>query len=79
MSGPKPGPGAVSAEARPPASWLGLARTIAWGLFGVRKASAHQSDLGRVNPLHVVAAALVGLIVLVALLVAAAHWMAGSP
>lgn len=59
-------------------SWAQLARSVAWGLLGVRKASAHEGDLARVQPLRLVAAALLGLIVLVALLAGLAHWVAGG-
>ena len=61
-----------------PSTLGGLARTVAWGLFGVRRSGAHQADLGRVNPLHVVLAGVVGLMLVVAVLIGMAHWFAGN-
>lgn len=64
------------AEAKPNRGFWRLMRVVAWGFFGVRKASSHQSDLARISPLHIVLAGLIGFVVLIAVLVAAAHWMA---
>jgi hypothetical protein len=72
-------PEASHAEEGASASTVGgLARTVAWGLFGVRRSGAHQADVGRVNPLHVVLAGLIGLVLVVTLLIGMAHWFAGS-
>lgn len=73
---PEAQPGESDAPAGP--SFGRLLRTVAWGFFGVRKGSAHRSDLAKVNPLHVLIAGLIGMVVLVAVLVGAAHWMAGT-
>jgi len=74
-----PGAGSGESEAAPAGPSFGrLLRTVAWGFFGVRKGSAHRSDLAKVNPLHVLIAGLIGMVVLVAVLIGAAHWMAGT-
>jgi hypothetical protein len=43
-------------------------KAVGWSFFGVRKNSAYQEDLGKLNPLHIV----VGLVLLVRHVVATA-------
>lgn len=50
-------------------------KVVAWGFFGVRKASAHRADLAGVSPLHVALGGLLGLVLLVLVLVAVVHWV----
>lgn len=57
---------------RPKASKASLwdtAKAVAWSFFGVRKNSAYQEDLGKLNPLHIIAVAFVAVIVFVVALV----------
>jgi len=56
-----------------------LSRTIkavAWSFVGIRKNSEYQEDLGKVNPFHIIAAALVGVALFVAALIALVNWVA---
>ncbi|WP_213955148.1 MULTISPECIES: DUF2970 domain-containing protein [unclassified Variovorax] len=36
-------------------SLLRAIKAVAWGFFGVRKNSAHQEDVARLTPLHIIA------------------------
>ena len=53
----------MSAEKR--SSVLRTVKAVAWGFFGVRKNSAYQEDIARLNPLHIVAVGLVAAMVFV--------------
>jgi amino acid transporter len=48
---------------------------VAWSFLGIRRTSDYQDDLRKLNPLHIVAAALVGVAVLVGALVLLVHWV----
>lgn len=67
------GSGKPSVQAATP---LGTVKTVAWAFFGVRKRNDHDRDT-RVNPLVVVAAGFVGVILLVAALIVLVNWVAG--
>jgi hypothetical protein len=50
----------------------GTVKAVCWSFFGVRKKSAYQDDLSKLNPLHIIAVAfamvivfIVGLVLLV--------------
>ncbi len=56
-----------------------LARTVkavAWSFIGIRKNSAYQEDLGKLNPFHIIAVALVGVALFVGGLIALVNWVA---
>ena len=40
-------------------------KAVGWSFFGVRKNSAYQEDLGKLNPLHIIVVAFVAVIVFV--------------
>ncbi|MFC5496014.1 DUF2970 domain-containing protein [Caenimonas terrae] len=54
---------------------LHTAKAVAWSFIGIRKNSAYQDDLARLNPLHVVLVALVAVVLLVVGMVALVHWV----
>jgi amino acid transporter len=56
-------------------SLLHTVKAVAWSFLGIRKNSEYQNDLSRLNPLHIVAVALVGVLLLVLGLVALVHWV----
>ncbi len=58
-------------------SLLQTVKAVAWAFLGIRKNSDYQSDLGRLNPFHVVAVALVAVALFVGGLIALVHWVAG--
>jgi hypothetical protein len=57
---------------------MSLARTVkavAWSFFGIRKNSDYQEDLGKLNPIHIVVVALLGVAVFVGTLIALVNWI----
>lgn len=57
------------------ASFLRTVRTVAWAFFGLRKGSEYRKDLESSNPLHVIAVALLGFLLLVLSLIAVVNWV----
>ncbi len=47
------------------ASLLDTIRAVGWSFFGVRKNSAYQDDLAKLNPVHIIIVAFAGVIVFV--------------
>ncbi|MFY7913241.1 MAG: DUF2970 domain-containing protein [Rubrivivax sp.] len=64
----------VSAGARK-GSLLQTVRAVAWAFLGIRKNSDYQSDLGKLNPFHLIAVALAGVALFVGGLIALVHWI----
>jgi hypothetical protein len=52
-------------------------KSVAWAFLGIRKNSEYQNDLAKLNPLHIVAVAVVAVVLMVAGLAALVHWIAG--
>ena len=50
-------------------------RAVAWSFLGVRKRSGWEEDMQRLNPLHVVAVALVLVALIVGGLIALVNWI----
>lgn len=51
-------------------------RTVGWSFLGIRKKSAYQDDLAKVNPLHIIAVAFVAVALFVAALILLVRWVA---
>jgi hypothetical protein len=58
------------------ASLLRTIKAVAWSFVGIRKNSEYQEDLGKLNPFHIIAVALVGVALFVAGLIALVNWVA---
>ena len=56
-------------------SLLQTVKAVAWAFLGIRKNSDYQSDLGQLNPFHLIAVALVGVALFVGGLIALVHWI----
>lgn len=54
---------------------LRTVRTVLWSFIGIRKRSEYEEDLGTVNPLHVIAVALVAVAAFVGGLIALVNWV----
>ena len=54
---------------------LRTVKAVAWSFLGIRKNSASQEDMSRLNPLHVILAALVGVALFVGALVLLVNWV----
>ena len=59
-------------------SFLQTMKAVAWSFFGVRKSADYESDLSRLNPVHVVIAGLLGAALFIGALVALVSWVIGS-
>ena len=50
-------------------------KAVAWSFIGIRKSSAYEEDLSKLNPLHIIAVALVGVALFVGGLVLLVNWV----
>ncbi len=73
-----PATAAMDEDATRPAhgSLLQTVKAVAWAFLGIRKNSAGQQDMGRLNPFAVIAVALVAVALFVGGLMALVHWIA---
>ena len=54
---------------------LHTVKAVAWSFLGIRKNSESHNDLARLNPLHIVAVAFAGVLLLVLGMVVLVHWV----
>ena len=70
---------AGTAMATPPektqGSLLRTVRAVGWSFIGIRKNSEYQEDLGKLNPFHVIAVAIVAVALFVGGLIALVNWV----
>lgn len=64
----------VSATPAAPSVWRSI-KLVSWSFLGIRSSSEYQQDLSKVNPMHVVAFGLVGVLILVVGLIALVNWV----
>ncbi len=57
-----------------PSVWRSI-KLVAWSFLGIRSRAGYQDDLAKVNPMHVVAVAIVGVLFLVVGLIALVNWV----
>ncbi len=57
-----------------PSVWRSI-KLVAWSFLGIRSKSGYQEDLSKVSPLHVVAVALVGVLLLIVGLISLVNWV----
>jgi Protein of unknown function (DUF2970) len=63
---------------KPTGTFLQTARAVFWSFFGVRRAADLESDVQRLNPVHVVVGGVLGAALFVAALVWLVKWVVGS-
>jgi uncharacterized membrane protein len=56
-------------------SLLRTIRAVAWSFVGIRKNSGYQEDLAKLNPLHVVAVAICGVVLFIVGLMFLVNWV----
>jgi hypothetical protein len=61
--------------ARAKGSLLHTIRAVAWSFIGIRKNSGYQDDLAKLNPLHVVAVAIAGVVLFIVSLIFFVNWV----
>nr|WP_295768381.1 DUF2970 domain-containing protein [Rhodoferax sp.] len=57
-----------------PSVWRSV-KMVAWSFLGIRSNRAYQEDLSKVNPMHVLVVALVGVLLLVVGLISLVNWV----
>ena len=53
-------------------------RAVAWSFLGIRRSAGHEQDVAKLNPIHVVIAAVLGAAVFVVFLVVLVHFVIGA-
>ncbi len=53
-------------------------RAVGWSFFGVRKSADYEKDVGQLNPVHVVIAAVIGVAVFIGVLLVLVNWVLAS-
>lgn len=61
-----------------PVSLLQTMRTVAWSFLGIRRASGHEDDVQKLNPVHVVLGGLLGAALFVGAIVLLVQWVVSS-
>jgi DUF2970 family protein len=51
------------------ASPLEVAKAVFWSFLGIRKRAAHESDVARIKPAHVIVAGIIGAVIFVTVLI----------
>jgi Protein of unknown function (DUF2970) len=59
-------------------SFMHTLRTVAWSFFGVRRRKDHERETAKLNPVHVIAAGVLGAALFVLVLVLLVNWIVGS-
>ncbi len=67
----------VESVHQPKGSWLATVNAVLWGFLGVRRQTDYQSDIAKLNPLHIVAVGIVMTFLFVFGLMFLVHWIAG--
>ena len=50
-------------------------KAVAWSFLGIRKGSDYQQDMAKLNPVHVILAAIMGALLFVVSLIALVNWV----
>lgn len=58
-------------------SWSATVLAVLWGFLGVRRQSDYESDIAKLNPLHIVAVGIVMAFLFVFGLIFLVNWIAG--
>jgi amino acid transporter len=69
---PKPAPGKRSA------SFGATMKAVFWSFFGIRKRADYEKDSASLNPVHVIIAALIGVLVFIGVLLTVVHFAIGK-
>jgi len=68
---------AISLKPAPKMSFLRLLKAVFWSFFGVRRRADLESDAAQLNPLHVVAAAVLGAVLFIIVLLVVVRAVVG--
>ena len=64
---------------QPKATFLRTLQAVMWSFAGMRKGSASQEDMARLNPFHIIAVAIGLVVVMVMGLIALVNWVVAQP
>jgi cytochrome b561 len=70
-------PGGLREAVTRKGSFAQTMKAVAWSFFGVRKSSEYEKDVSQLNPVHVVIAGLIAVLVFIGVLIAVVHWVVG--
>jgi hypothetical protein len=56
-------------------SFFRTVKTVLWSFVGIRRKSGFEEDLGKANPFHIIAVALLAVAVFVGGLIALVNWV----
>ena len=73
----KDSPAADRPHARP-GSLLHTLKAVGWGMLGIRGRGGHESDIAKLNPLHLIAVALVCFVAFIGILLLVVRWAVGG-
>ncbi len=69
----------MSNKQQPKATFLHTLQAVMWSFAGMRKGSASQEDMARLNPFHIIAVAIGLVVVMVMGLIALVNWVVAQP
>lgn len=58
-------------------SFIGTVKAVLWGFLGVRRNTDYQSDIAKLNPLHLIAVGVGMAFLFVLALILLVNWVAG--
>ena len=61
------------------ASWLRTIQAVLWSFVGLRKNSAYQQDIEKLNPFHIIGVAIGAALLFVLGLIALVNWVVVQP
>jgi amino acid transporter len=61
------------------ASFFRTVQAVLWSFAGIRKSSASQEDMAKLNPFHIIAVALGLVVVMVVGLIVLVNWVVSQP
>ena len=70
--------GELKQAARRSGSFGQTVRAVAWSFFGVRRRAEYEQDVQRLNPVHVIAAGVIGALLFIVALVMIVRWVIAS-
>ena len=70
--------GGLREAVRRKGSFFQTLKAVAWSFFGVRKSGEFEKDVSQLNPVHVVIAAVMGVIALIVGLMLLVNWVLAS-
>lgn len=67
----------MNTTTRQKSPWLATLNAVLWGFLGVRRQSDYESDIVKLNPLHIVAVGILMIFLFVFGLMFLVNWIAG--